>query len=249
MPWTRDQHQPQLLRLFPFFLKLVYWIVKHSGSKWKGVGKKTSCHISKISIFCLREACGDLKKLGFSARCREMWNLNCITQLKSWALFHTCKLVHLPSLSSPFSQLSVRGCYKIPSPFFCKKKLHSCALSSPGASPWSHRLVPCSRSLLLGSHSLWGGCSSLLTNFLPSAGVFWYPGTWGSPQVMPCSGNMLCPSPLWDVSIPCRACCRSCCATYCVWIEPGLLQFQSSSCTDMLVLTTIKSDILIFAVY
>lgn len=184
MPRTRGQHQPQVLRLFPFFLRLVYWIVKHSGSKWKGVGKKTSCHISKISIFSLREACGDLKKLGFSARCREMWNLNRVTQLKSWALFHTCKLVHLPFLSSPFSQLSVRDYYKIPSPFYGKKELHSCALSSPGSSTTSSSLSlesqTCSlfQVALAGlSHSPWGAAIPCSLIFSPQLWLFWCSGT------------------------------------------------------------------------
>lgn len=215
MPRTRGQHQPQVLRLFPFFLRLVYWIVKHSGSKWKGVGKKTSCHISKISIFCLREACGDLKKLGFSARCREMWNLNRVTQLKSWALFHTCKLVHLPFLSSPFSLLSVRDYYKIPSPFYGKKELHSCAPVIPRQLHDIFQPLPGVPDLFpVPGRSCWAltqplrGCNPLLTYFLPSAVAFLVLRY----QVMPCSESVLCPSlgckhsSLQGPAVPCIEC-------------------------------------------
>lgn len=115
------QHQPQLLKLVPFFLPLVYWIVKHSGSKWKGVGKKTSCHISKISIFCLREACGDLKKIRFLCKMQRdvEFKLRYTAKILSSVSYLQTSSPTFPFI--PFSQLSVRDYDKMPGPFYYKK--------------------------------------------------------------------------------------------------------------------------------
>lgn len=99
------------------------------------------------------------------------------------------------------------------------------------------------------SHSLWEGCNSPI--FSPQLWLFGCSGTrWW------CPAQGMCCVLLWDVNIPAEPAAGSCCATYWVWMEPGLLQFPELNCTDVLVLThkrcrenTIKSDILIFAVY
>lgn len=104
-----------------------------------------------------------------------MWNLNCVTQLTSWALFHTCKLVHLPSLSSPFSQLSVRLLQKYLVHFIIKGNCTHLPCR-PQAAPWHLPPEPLrgvTDSFPVTGHSCWA-----LTQPL---GGLQFPAQWFSP--------------------------------------------------------------------